>query len=323
MKKRSILTAIVAGILSIGLIGCGGSNSSNGDDKVIKVGVSPVPHEEIMEVAKPLLEAKGYKVEIVEFTDYVLPNTSLENGELDANYFQHIAYLNSFNADNGTHLTYTAEIHLEPMGAFSKKYKSVDELLSQALKYKTYWKKKGGITVSGGEPLLQIDFLIEFFKKAKAKGVHVTLDTSGNPFTREEPFFSKFNELMKVTDLVILDIKQMDDNKHKILTGWSNSNILDMARYLSEIDQQVWIRHVLVPGGSDNDEQLKKLNDFIKTLNNVDRVEVLPYHTLGTFKWEELGIEYPLKDILPPTKERVENAKDILNTSEYTKYLTR
>ena len=110
MKKRSILTAIVAGILSIGLIGCGGSNSSNGDDKVIKVGVSPVPHEEIMEVAKPLLEAKGYKVEIVEFTDYVLPNTSLENGELDANYFQHIAYLNSFNADNGTHLTYTAEI---------------------------------------------------------------------------------------------------------------------------------------------------------------------------------------------------------------------
>ena len=183
--------------------------------------------------------------------------------------------------------------------------KTADELLSQALKYKTYWKKKGGITVSGGEPLLQIDFLIEFFKKAKAKGVHVTLDTSGNPFTREEPFFSKFNELMKV------------------LTGWSNSNILDMARYLSEINKPVWIRHVLVPGGSDNDEQLKKLNDFIKTLNNVDRVEVLPYHTLGTFKWEELGIEYPLKDILPPTKERVENAKDILNTSEYTKYLTR
>ena len=133
MKKRSILTAIVAGILSIGLIGCGGSNSSNGDDKVIKVGVSPVPHEEIMEVAKPLLEAKGYKVEIVEFTDYVLPNTSLENGELDANYFQHIAYLNSFNADNGTHLTYTAEIHLEPMGAFSKKYKSVDEVKEGAV----------------------------------------------------------------------------------------------------------------------------------------------------------------------------------------------
>ena len=134
MKTRSILTAIIAGIVSIGLIGCGNSegssndSSSNGDDKVIKVGVSPVPHEEIMEVAKPLLEAKGYTVEIVEFTDYVLPNTALESGEIDANYFQHIAYLNSFNADNGTHLTYTAEIHLEPMGAFSKKYKTVDEV---------------------------------------------------------------------------------------------------------------------------------------------------------------------------------------------------
>ena len=134
MKKRSILTAIIAGIVSIGLIGCGNSegssndSSSNGDDKVIKVGVSPVPHEEIMEVAKPLLEAKGYTVEIVEFTDYVLPNTAVESGEIDANYFQHIAYLNSFNADNGTHLTYTAEIHLEPMGAFSKKYKTVDEV---------------------------------------------------------------------------------------------------------------------------------------------------------------------------------------------------
>ena len=134
MKKRSILTAIIAGIVSIGLIGCGNSagssndSSSNGADKVIKVGVSPVPHEEIMEVAKPLLEAKGYTVEIVEFTDYVLPNTALESGEIDANYFQHIAYLNSFNADNGTHLTYTAEIHLEPMGAFSKKYKTVDEV---------------------------------------------------------------------------------------------------------------------------------------------------------------------------------------------------
>lgn len=134
MKKRSILTAIIAGIVSIGLIGCGNSegssndSSSNGDDKVIKVGVSPVPHEEIMEVAKPLLEAKGYTVEIVEFTDYVLPNTALESGEIDANYFQHIAYLNSFNADNGTNLTYTAEIHLEPMGAFSKKYKTVDEV---------------------------------------------------------------------------------------------------------------------------------------------------------------------------------------------------
>ena len=201
--------------------------------------------------------------------------------------------------------------------------KTADELLAQALRYKTYWKKGGGITVSGGEPLLQIDFLIEFFTKAKAKGIHTTLDTSGNPFTREEPFFSKFNELMKVTDLVMLDIKQINEEKHKILTGWSNSNILDMAKYLSEINKPIWIRHVLVPGGSDNDENLIELDKFIKTLNNVDRVEVLPYHTLGTFKWEELGKEYPLKDVQPPTKERIENANNLLHTSEYTGYLSR
>lgn len=201
--------------------------------------------------------------------------------------------------------------------------KTADELLSQALKYKTYWKKSGGITVSGGEPLLQIDFLIEFFKKAKAKGIHVTLDTSGGTFTREEPFFSKFNELMQVTDLVMLDIKQIDEDKHKILTGWSNSNILDMARYLSEINKPVWIRHVLVPGGSDNDEQLKKLDEFIKTLNNVDRVQVLPYHTLGIFKWEKLGIDYPLRGVNPPSKERIENAQKLLHVSEYNGYLSR
>lgn len=201
--------------------------------------------------------------------------------------------------------------------------KTADELIAQALRYKTYWKKGGGITVSGGEPLLQLDFLIEFFTKAKAKGIHTTLDTSGNPFTREEPFFSKFNELMKVTDLVMLDIKEIDEAKHKILTGWTNSNILDMARYLSEINKPMWIRHVLVPGGSDNDEQLIKLDQFIKTLNSVDRVEVLPYHSLGTFKWEELGIDYPLKDVVPPTKDRIENANKLLHTSEYTGYLSR
>ncbi len=201
--------------------------------------------------------------------------------------------------------------------------KTADELLSQALRYKTYWKKGGGITVSGGEPLLQIDFLIEFFTKAKAKGIHTTLDTSGNPFTRKEPFFSKFNELMKVTDLVMLDIKQINEAEHKILTGWSNSNILDMARYLSELGKPMWIRHVLVPGGSDNDEQLIKLDEFIKTLKNVDRVEVLPYHTLGTFKWEELGIDYPLKDVKPPTKDRIENANKLLHTCEYKRYMTR
>ena len=136
--KKKILAGILAGVLSLGLIGCGsngatsneGSNSS--DDKIIKIGVSPEPHASIVEVAKPLLEEKGYTVEIVEFNDYVLPNTAVEEGELDANYFQTIAYLESFNDEKDTHLTYTAEIHLEPMGAFSNKYKSLDEVVSIA-----------------------------------------------------------------------------------------------------------------------------------------------------------------------------------------------
>ena len=189
---------------------------------------------------------------------------------------------------------------------------TADELLEKACRYRSYWGSKGGITVSGGEPLLQIDFLLELFQKAKERGINTTLDTCGNPFTREEPFFSKFKELMNVTDLVILDIKEIDESKHKKLTGWSNLNILDMAKYLSEINKPVWIRHVLVPGGSDNDEELIRLNEFIKTLSNVDRVEVIPYHDLGIFKWEKLGIAYPLINVKPPTKERVENAKKLL-----------
>lgn len=191
---------------------------------------------------------------------------------------------------------------------------TTDELLGKAMKYRSYWKNDGGITVSGGEPLLQIDFLTELFRKAKANGIHTTLDTSGNPFTREEPFFSKFNELMKYTDLVMLDIKHIDDEQHKILTGCTNKNILDLARYLSDIKKPVWIRHVLVPERSDYDEYLIKLDEFIQTLDNVQKVEVLPYHTLGAYKWDELGYEYKLKGIDPPSVERVENANKLLHT---------
>ena len=194
---------------------------------------------------------------------------------------------------------------------------TADELIDKAWKYRTYWGSKGGITVSGGEPLLQIDFLLELFQKAKEKGINTTLDTCGNPFTREEPFFSKFQELMKVTDLVMLDIKHIDDEQHKILTGQTNKNILDMARYLSDAGKPVWIRHVLVPERSDKDEYLHRLHDFIETLDNVEKVEVLPYHTLGVYKWKELGIPYQLEGIDPPSKERVENANRILETAKY------
>lgn len=189
---------------------------------------------------------------------------------------------------------------------------TADELINKALKYKSYWKKEGGITVSGGEPLLQIDFLCELLKKAKEKGVHTTIDTAGNPFTREEPFFSKFCELMKYTDLVMLDLKEINPERHKNITGFDNANITDMAKYLDEIKKPVWIRHVLVPETSDFDEDLDKLSEFLKGLSNVEKVEVLPYHTLGKFKWDNLGIKYRLEGIEPPSVERVKNAKEKL-----------
>ena len=186
---------------------------------------------------------------------------------------------------------------------------TADEILKRALRFKPYWGKDGGITISGGEPLLQIDFVIELFKKAKELGINTCIDTAGNPFTKEEPFFSKFEELMKYTDLLLLDLKEINPTRHKGLTGFDNSNIIEMAKYLSEINKPVWIRHVLVPEHSDFDEDLDALGDFIDTLSNVDRVEILPYHTLGKFKWENLGIPYTLESISPPSAERIENAK--------------
>ena len=187
-----------------------------------------------------------------------------------------------------------------------------EEVLKKALRYKTYWKEKGGITVSGGEALLQIDFVTELFRLAKEKGVNTCLDTSGNPFSLEEPFKSKFDELMKYTDLFMLDIKHMDDAAHRKLTGQTNQNILEMAAYLSDHGKAMLIRHVLVPGITTDEDELHRLRSFLDTLKTVERVEVLPYHTLGVFKWKELGIPYQLEGVDPPTKEQIDRAKEIL-----------
>ena len=190
--------------------------------------------------------------------------------------------------------------------------RSVDDILAQAQRYQSYWGEKGGITVSGGEALLQIYSLTELFRKAKALGINTCLDTSAQPFSRESSNFSAFEELMKYTDLVLLDIKHIDSEAHKQLTGWRNENILDCARYLSDIEKPVWIRHVLIPGINDDDKLLYRLRAFIDTLSNVERVEVLPYHALGVYKWEQLGIPYPLKDIKSPTNESLLHTQKIL-----------
>ncbi len=189
---------------------------------------------------------------------------------------------------------------------------TADELLDKAERFREYWGDKGGITVSGGEPLLQIDFMVELFKKAKERGINTCIDTSGNPYTEKEPFFSKFEELMKYTDLVMLDIKHIDEEGHQILTKCSNKNILALAEKLSDMGIPMWIRHVLVPERNDRDDYLIRLREFIDTLKTVEKVEVLPYHTLGVHKWQTLGIPYELDGIDPPTKERIANARKIL-----------
>lgn len=199
---------------------------------------------------------------------------------------------------------------------------TADEVIKTALRYRTYWGKKGGITISGGEPLLQLNFLIELCKKCREQGISTVIDTAGKPFTREEPFFSKFNELLKYTDLIMLDLKHIDSKDHKALTGFGNENILDLAQYLSEKNVPVWIRHVLVPGINDDDFSLNKLHKFIKTLKNVQRVEILPYHNLGEFKYEDLGIKYPLAGLRSPSKESIANAQRLLHITDYTGFIT-
>ena len=194
------------------------------------------------------------------------------------------------------------------------------ELFKQAMRYRPYWKGGGGITVSGGEPLWQIDFVTDLFKQAKANGVSTCIDTAGAPFTYDEPYFSKLSELLKLTDLLLLDIKHIAEVKHQELTGQSNANILEFARFLAKINKPVWIRHVLVPTINDDEASLQKLSDFIASLGNVKRVEVLPYHRLAIHKYEELGIKYRLNDIEEPTKEQVKSAENILRVADYTAY---
>ena len=194
---------------------------------------------------------------------------------------------------------------------------TADELLDEAITCREYWGTKGGITVSGGEPLAQIDFLLELFTNAKERGINTCIDTAGGPFTREGEWFEKFKQLMNVTDVLLMDIKHINEEEHIKLTGHTGKNIIEMFCYLDEINKPVWIRHVLVPGITDNDEYLIQTRDFIRTLGNVQRVEVLPYHGLGAMKYKDLGIDYVLKDTNSPTAERVQNARKILECAEY------
>lgn len=186
-------------------------------------------------------------------------------------------------------------------------YISVDDLFNKIMKYKTYIMPNGGFTASGGEPLLQAHFLISLFKKLKTMNVHTAIDTSGMVTINDT-----IKELLSLTDLVLLDIKHINPEKSKDLVGFSNENELNFARYLSDNNIPVWIRQVLIPGYTDNQKDLLELKKFLDSLNNVKKVEVLPYHNLGEYKWNELGFDYSLKDAKAPTDDDIKKAKKIL-----------
>lgn len=174
--------------------------------------------------------------------------------------------------------------------------KTADEILVEFNKNRDFY-KRGGITVTGGEPLLQLDFVTELFKKAKEKNIHTCLDTSGIIFNKNSAELkSKFAELIKYTDLVMLDIKHIDSEKHKALTGSPNKNVLDFAEYLNENNIPIWVRHVVVKGHTDDKEDLKRLGRYLAHLKNLKALDVLPYHTMGISKYKELGISYPLEE---------------------------
>lgn len=186
---------------------------------------------------------------------------------------------------------------------------TADEILKKYDSVKAFL-KNGGITVTGGEPLLQIDFVTELFTKAKEKGIHTCIDTSGITFNPNDT--EKFDILMQVTDLIMLDIKHIDNSEHKKLTGHENKNILEFASYTEKKSVPLWIRHVVVPGITDNKEYLYKLGQFIGTLKNVKALDVLPYHDMGKTKYESLGMDYPLRDTKPLAKEDAIKARKVI-----------
>ena len=179
---------------------------------------------------------------------------------------------------------------------------TTDELIALYLKNKAFY-TKGGITVTGGEPLLQIDFLIELFTKAKEHGIHTCIDTSGITYTPDNDSYNqKLTQLMKLTNLVMLDIKHIDSKQHIDLTGMDNKNVLAFAKFVDSMGVEICIRHVVVGGITDKKEDLIALGNFIGGLKHLHYLDVLPYHTMGVNKYKKLGLEYPL-DGLPPTSQ--------------------
>lgn len=241
-------------------------------------------------------------------------NINMENTE----YYAKVHSIESFGTVDGPGIRFVLFLqgcHLECKYCHNRDtwdinggtYSSLDDIFNKIKKYKNYIMPNGGVTVTGGEPLLQVNFLIELFKKLKEEKIHTCIDTSGVVSINEN-----IKEVLKYTDLVLLDIKHIDPIKCKELVGKSNKLELEFAKYLSDNNIPMWIRQVLIPGYTDDENDLKKLKAFIDSLKTVEKVEILPYHKMGEYKWKSLGLEYPLKNVREPSESEIKKAKKIL-----------
>lgn len=243
--------------------------------------------------------------------------------EIDKKYYAKVHSIESFGTVDGPGIRFVLFLqgcHLQCKYCHNRdtwdmkggEYKSLDDIFEKIKRYKNYMLLSGGgVTVTGGEPLLQVKFLIELFKKLKAEGIHTCIDTSGIVAITDD-----IKEVLKYTDLVLLDIKHIDDEKCKKLVGVSNKRELEFAQYLSENNIKIWIRQVLVPGYTDDEQDLLKLKKFIKSLKTVENIQILPYHNMGKYKWEKLGLKYELENVRQANQDDVERAKKILGIKE-------
>ena len=239
--------------------------------------------------------------------------------EKDLRYYAKVHSIESFGTVDGPGIRFVLFLqgcHLQCKYCHNRdtwdinggEYKSVDEIVEKINRYKNYIiPSGGGVTVTGGEPLIQASFVLELFKKLKENGIHTCVDTSGM-FALTDGI----KEVLKYTDLVLLDIKHIDDEKCKELVGVSNKKELEFARYLSDNNIKMWIRQVLVPGYTDDGQDLLKLKNFLSTLKTVEKIQILPYHNMGKYKWEKLGQKYELEGVRDATLEDEERAKKIL-----------
>ncbi len=245
----------------------------------------------------------------------------MENKDFNLKYYAKIHSIESFGTVDGPGIRFVLFLqgcHLKCKYCHNRdtwdmncgKYESLENIFNKIIRYKNYIYPNGGVTVTGGEPLLQVKFLIELFKKLKEENIHTCIDTSGMVALTDD-----VKKLLSLTDLVLLDIKQINSEKCKNLVGFNNDKELAFAQYLSDNNIHMWIRQVLVPGYTDDEQDLLKLKDFISSLNTVDKIEILPYHDMGRYKWEKLGLKYELDGVRIANDDDVNRAKKLLGIS--------